>query len=156
MTGRTWLPEDYLDEEGPPGRADPSEWIKGPAPNGAFEMARAFDFDTDAPVILVKPGDVKSFYWCDPLDSVNVKVRRDGTFEVLGEVPEAATNFWCRETGVLGDDPKDFAAQSFEYVEPGKDEQVFEMEMSAWSNAGVPHQLVLEADGPKFKMVRAN
>lgn len=156
MTGRTWIPEDYLDEEVPPGRPDPTDWIKGAAADGAFEIAPAYDFDDEVTAIRVRPGDVKSFYWCDPLGSLDVKVRRDGTFEVLGAVPPEATNFWCRETGVLGDDPADFAKQSVDYLDDGEAEGVFEMAMAAWASAGVPHQLVLEADGPKFKMVRAN
>ena len=156
MTTRTWLPEDYLDETVPPGRSDPTDWIKGPGQDGTFEMAPAFGNDDEGQPIKMKPGDIKSFYWCDPLGCVNVKVRRDGTFEVLGDVPPEATNLWCSETGVLGDDPADFAKQSLEYIDDGKTEQVFEMDMAAWANAGVPHQLVLEADGPKFKMVRAN
>lgn len=153
---RTWLPEDYLDESVPPGRSDPTEWIKGPGEGATFLLDEAFGGDEETKPIVMNIGDVKSFYWRDPYDSIEIRVRRDGTFELLGAVPPEASNFWCVETQVLGDDPADFAHQSRDYIEDGKDEQVFEMEMSAWSNAGIAHQLVLEGGKPIFKMVRAN
>ena len=61
MTVKEWLPEQYMDEATPPGRASPDDWVTTAGDVHALEIPQELRDHCD-PIIL-RPGRKYGFYW---------------------------------------------------------------------------------------------
>jgi len=149
---RVWIPEEYLDEVTPPGRASPSEWIEDNVAGRA--LAPAWDFEKSAPIALER-GQVVNFYWCDTHGHVLIRLQRDGSFKILsGAVEPAATHFWrVGDPESLADTLEEFAKQEAQSIPGGEDIADIDVQMATWSEGGVPHALVVEGNSARFVQV---
>jgi hypothetical protein len=148
-TERKWWPCDLLDEGMPPGRAQPSDWIKGPA-GDVYEVANGNE-DDDARergdvLCRVKPGDTLAFCYRDDLGEVPVSFHADGTFTPRGPVP-AGFN-WCwmpYDPDTISETLEALAELLKDAGEPG----LVEVGFAFWSEHR-EHRLVVDAGGARF------
>ena len=154
--GRTWIPEEYLDEVTPPGRASPDAWLE-PAFEGGSQIARAWDADEDAPPIPVEEGQVVAFMWCDEFGAVKVQFKDDGTFKALGPVDPRTTHFWqVGDPGSLADSLEEMAKIEAEEIKATKIDghdcefSIVEVQMATWAEKPVRYRLVIERGAARF------
>lgn len=149
--GRTWLPAYYLDEVVPPGKADPSDWIDRETEPRYFAMHNGFESEAGKQKI-VAAGELVEFYCCDDYGSVLVTIERSGAFQAQGPIPTEATHFWDGDPDTLGSSMQEFADNWAAMMDSDESSATVEVRMAAWSDGPVMFRLVVEADGPKFKI----
>lgn len=152
--GRTWIPEAYLDEVTPPGRASPDAWIER-GDDGKLWIAPAWSSERTSPRLPLEEGQVVGFYWCDEFGAVRVQFKDDGTFKPLGPVEPKATHFWgVGDPGSLADSLAAMAKTEAEHLKSTEDEYcLFDVQMATWADKAVQHRLVVERGAARFVQI---
>lgn len=141
---KTWWPVDYADEYMPTGFPTPEDWIR-PLGQGFFTLKSPYHDDPEDEEARwqfhpLKDGEKIEFMFKMTLPSVEVTIRRDGTFEVHGTIDPRANHFsaygnpdtGCGDT--IAEFVKNFVAE--DYLDDDKSEERLTILTCQWSGEG--------------------
>lgn len=159
MSARKWVPDHLVDDSHPELRASPNDWIIGPA-GDCWLISGGDEDEMDAKDIEaerrhLQPGDTLDFLWYEDHGSFEALIQTDGTYEVRGFVPPAATHF------AASGDPEslDLDLGSFCRNWAGNNStdlpEWVTIHAYAWADVGIPHRLILTPEGARFEAVEA-
>lgn len=155
--GRTWVPEHFLDEITPPGRATPEAWLTEiPNAKGRYRIEQRWPDDENPDGFDVAVGDLVGFLACDDHGSVEVQIKRDGTYSVTGGVSASATHFCCLgDVDTLADSMEEFVKLYVDNWPHDSDAETETVCMATWSKI-VRFRLLLEDGKPRFRQASVN
>lgn len=150
MSDRQWLPADYLDEVCPPPLDTPTAWIKRAARDRWILFGAGYDNDDETYSLSVAPGEIVKFQWFEDGDTVDVQLNGDGTYRVLGPVPDGNTFHVLYDPESVASTFEDTVTQ---WIENDPDDgETITIEASTWSDP-IAFRLVVDAAGARFEEV---
>lgn len=149
MTGRKWLPADWVDELNPTLLDTPDAFIERIGEGWGLRLpAGDPERDNDFYQTPIEPGQIVNFVWTEHYGDRTLIVNPDRTWIIDQPVPEAATHFYEYSQGALATSIEELVngvpecGVDAETLDPGE----YEISTYTWSDR-VPFRFEVDVDG---------